>query len=168
MAHIDTRAPRPFTGRDLLVWLFAFFGVIFIVNGLFIYFALTSFRGLETESTYLSGRAYPGEIEAARVQAERNWTVNAEIDRDADGSAAVVMHVQDANGAPVSSLDAVIQLSSPLGTAYDKEIAVVETGAGVYRGAAEDVAAGRWTVTINASSAGERVYRSRSTLIIGE
>ena len=39
MAHTDTSEPRPFTGRDLLIWLGAFFGVMFIANGFFVYFA---------------------------------------------------------------------------------------------------------------------------------
>lgn len=168
MAHTDTSEPRPFTGRDVLIWLGAFFGVMFIVNAFFVYFALSTFPGLETDSAYLSGRAYPGEIEAARAQDERNWAVNAEINRAADGQAAVVLRFNDADGAPVRHLNAVVGLTSLIGTDYDKEIVVVETEAGVYRGTAQNVPAGRWTVTINASSAGERVYRSRSTLMINE
>ena len=168
MAHTDTSEPRPFTGRDLLIWLGAFFGVMFIATGLFVYFALSTFPGLETKSAYEAGRAYPAEIEAARAQDERNWTVNAQIARAADSQATVTLRVKDANGAPVSHLNTVIGLTSLIGTDYDQEVAAVETEAGVYRGTAENIPAGRWTITINASAAGERVYRSRGTIMIGE
>ena len=37
-----TRQGKHFTGRDALLWVVLFFGVIVIVNGIMVWFALTS------------------------------------------------------------------------------------------------------------------------------
>ena len=43
---------RRITGRMVLVGLLTFFGVVFAVNGVFVYFALDSWPGLTTEAAY--------------------------------------------------------------------------------------------------------------------
>ena len=62
---------RRLTGRGVLLWLFAFFGVTFAVNGAFIYFAVSTFPGVEVASSYKAGQEFEGEIAAGRAQAER-------------------------------------------------------------------------------------------------
>jgi len=41
---------KPVTGRRVLIWLVAFFGVVIAVNMAFVYFALNTWPGLTIQS----------------------------------------------------------------------------------------------------------------------
>lgn len=64
------------TGRKVALWLGSFFLIVFAVNGLMTYLALTSWGGLETEGAYRKGLAYNQEIKAAREQELSGWKIN--------------------------------------------------------------------------------------------
>ena len=53
---------RRLTGQGVFLWLFAFFGITFAVNGVFIYFAVSTFPGVEVASSYKAGQEFEGEI----------------------------------------------------------------------------------------------------------
>ena len=46
---------RPLTGKTVLIGFLAFFGLIFAVNGAFVYFALDSWPGLRYDSAAEAG-----------------------------------------------------------------------------------------------------------------
>ena len=52
-------------GKHVLFAMLSFFGVILVVNGVFTYFALSTFTGVSTDDAYRRGRAYNQTIEAA-------------------------------------------------------------------------------------------------------
>ena len=55
-------------GRHVLIGMIAFFGLIFLANGIFLYYALTTFGGGEKGSPYRSGLRYNETLaEAARA-----------------------------------------------------------------------------------------------------
>ena len=56
------------------------------VNGVFTYFALESFGGLETEQAYLKGLDYNRTLEAAAAQRERGWQVELEQEPGSAGA----------------------------------------------------------------------------------
>ena len=76
----DSRPPRVLTGRAVLIWLVAFFAVVFGVNGLMMTLALKTMPGTEVDSSYQAGNAFNAETAAARLQAERNWQVIAHVE----------------------------------------------------------------------------------------
>ena len=49
------RPPRRWTGWTVLFALLGFFGVIFAVNGLMVYEALSTLSGVDTDSAYQAG-----------------------------------------------------------------------------------------------------------------
>ena len=51
MVQSNMKDPKAITGKTVLVWLLAFFGVIFTANAVFIYLALGSFPGVVVESS---------------------------------------------------------------------------------------------------------------------
>ena len=91
MVQSNMKDPKAITGKTVLVWLLAFFGVIFTANAVFIYLALGSFPGVVVESSYEAGQAYNQEIAAAKAQADLNWQVSTEFTRtsSADGKLVV-------------------------------------------------------------------------------
>src|SRR5215472_13466244 len=95
---------RPLTGRTVLVSLLAFFGVVIGVNGVMIALAIGTMPGLESEKPYHAGVNYNAEIETARAQTARHWTMTSHVDRDARGRASVRVEARDADGAVVGGL----------------------------------------------------------------
>ncbi|MEZ5776152.1 MAG: FixH family protein [Hyphomicrobiaceae bacterium] len=61
------------TGRHVLMMLIAFFGVIFAVNGVFLYAAISTFDGTDTSSAYQKGIDYNTTIAESEEQARRGW-----------------------------------------------------------------------------------------------
>ena len=74
MEHVMSPLPKTgLTGRHVLLAMLAFFGVIFAVNGAFLYFALGSHSGVVAVEPYRKGLAYNQAIAAAEAQERRGW-----------------------------------------------------------------------------------------------
>jgi nitrogen fixation protein FixH len=150
----------------VLAALLAFLGIVIGVNGVMIALAIGTMPGLEDEKPYQAGVAYNAEIEAARAQAGRHWTVASHITRDALGRATVRITARDAKGAPVSGLTVALRLLRPTDQRSDHTIALGEREPGAYEGAATGIAAGAWDVEIEAARASERLFRSHNRIIM--
>jgi nitrogen fixation protein FixH len=150
----------------VLAALLAFFGVVIGVNGVMIALAIGTMPGLENEKPYLAGVAYNTEIEAARAQAGRNWTVASHIARNALGRATVRVTARGADGAPVDGLAVAVRLLRPADQRGDRSIALAERGPGTYEGEATGVGAGAWDVEIEAARGSERLFRSRNRIVM--
>ena len=92
---------RPITGRFVLIATIAFFAVVISVNIVMMRLAITTLPGTEVDSAYSASLAYQREIDAARQQNERDWQVQAHIDRRPDGSAVIALEARDHAGAPL-------------------------------------------------------------------
>src|SRR3974377_133189 len=97
-------APKPLTGRFVLLTLLSFFGVVFAVNFVMMKLAIDTLPGTEVDSTYSASLGFGKEIAAARDQDARNWHVDAHIHRGADGGATLQVEARDTRGAPISGL----------------------------------------------------------------
>ncbi len=166
MARENGMAAQPLSSRTVLAALLAFFGIVIGVNGVMIALAIGTMPGFENEKPYQAGLAYNAEIEAARAQAGRHWTVVSHVTRDALGRATVIVGAHDADGAAVTGLTVAVQLLRPTDQRGDHTIALDEPGPGTYEGAAAGVAAGAWDVEIEAARASERLFRSRNRIIL--
>lgn len=153
-------------GGHVLTMMLIFFGIIFAANAVMIWLALGTFRGTEVASSYRAGRAFPAQIAAARAQAERNWTVDAHVERQPDGHASVRFVPRDAANAPLTGLDVTVKLQRPADSQFDRMVTLRERTPGTYVGGAEDVAAGQWTVVFEASRNGEQLFRSRNRVLM--
>ena len=87
----DERRSRELTGRTVLFCLVAFFAVVAGVNAVMMTAAMTTFGGVETNSSYQAGLLFAREEEAAEAQQMRHWRVNAILRPDAGGK----MHMRD-------------------------------------------------------------------------
>ncbi|MFW5680782.1 MAG: FixH family protein, partial [Pseudomonadota bacterium] len=55
-------------------WAFvAFFGVVFLVNGVMVYFAVTTFAGVERRDAFKRAQSYNEVLAEARAQAALGW-----------------------------------------------------------------------------------------------
>jgi nitrogen fixation protein FixH len=164
--HDDLDGSWILTGRTVLWWLLAFFGVVIGVNTVMMAFAIGTMPGLETEKPYQAGIGYNAEIAAARVQASRNWKVISHIYRDTNGRAFVKVEARDRNGAPLTRLAVTVRFARPADQRADRIVSLAEHESGDYVGQATDVAPGVWDVELDAERGTERVFRSRNRITL--
>jgi nitrogen fixation protein FixH len=160
----DRCGGRPITGRVVLLSLIAFFAIISLANGIMIRFAVTTFGGVETSSSYQAGLKFSRENAAVRAQDALHWQVNASAHASA-GRTVVTVTARDASGGPISGLTATAVLSHPLDRRADETITLGEESAGNFRGTTVALS-GQRDLVIEFSRNGERLFRSRNRIVL--
>ncbi|OYY30812.1 MAG: hypothetical protein B7Y65_00330 [Azorhizobium sp. 35-67-15] len=154
------KPPRELTGRMVLFIILAFFGVVVGVNVVMARFAVSTFGGVETESSYKAGLAFRSEEEAAAQQTTRGW--NVEADMTSQGlERHIVLIVRDAAGKPLSGLEVTGRLFHPTDARGDVILALAGLGNGRYTGAVT-AHAGQWDLMLDLAQGGQRLFRSKN------
>lgn len=145
-----------FTGWHALAILCAFFALMFAVNGVFVYFAVTTFTGVETVDAYRKGLAYNETLsDARRLQGfELSGTLSQADDR-------LVVEVLHKDGKPVSGLKLDGKVGRPSTDTFDRKVAFEEIKAGRYRTEKLGLPQGNWIVAIEGVDANSRAPRLR-------
>ena len=139
------------TGWHVLLIFIAFFGVMFVVNGIFLYSAVTSFPGEDVEKSYLQGIDYNSTLAARSAQAQRGWTAEIGL----QGNDFVVL-LNDAAGEPVSPEHVTGLLRHPTDAGLDIDLEFTRAGQGVFATARPaEVSAGRWALLVEARDQAE-------------
>ena len=159
------KCPRPVTGRMVLICLIAFFGVVSLVNAIMIRFAVTTFGGVETSSSYKAGQMFEQEVARAERQDAQHWKIGGTLVRDTSGEAVLAISARDEKGAPLSGLTAKARLAHPADERLDHTIALARIGSGEFKGEA-DAAPGQWELIVDLYKGDDRVFRSRSKVIL--
>jgi nitrogen fixation protein FixH len=157
---------RPITGRFVLIAVVAFFAVVIGVNMVMMRLAIATLPGTEVDSAYSASLAYQKEIQAAHRQNERDWRVDAHIERQPGGTARLSLDARAQDGAPLAGLSVFARLERPIDRRADQVFEMTEDGGGSYRGAAQGVAAGQWDLVIEADRNGQRLFLSRNRVIL--
>ena len=157
--------PREITGRIVLICLVAFFAVVIGVNFVLVRAAISTFGGLETESSYRAGLAFGGEIAAAQAQEARHWQIAAKLLSANEGMTAVEINALDAAGRPLTGLNAAVRLAHPTDRRLDHALDMRENAPGQFHGTATP-AMGEWDLVIELSRGEDRLFRSRSRVSV--
>ncbi len=159
-------APRPLTGRRVLVMIIGFFGVVFAVNGVMMKLAIQTLPGTDVDSAYNASLAYEGEIVAARDQDARSWKVDAQIQRAVGGGTELRVEVRDNGGAPMSGLKFQGRFERPTDRRADQPVVLAEIGNGIYFGSTASIAPGQWDLVLEGDAAGRRMYLSKNRVVL--
>jgi len=159
------RQPRELTGWMVLYLMVAFFAVVIGVNAFMAHEALSTFGGVETDSSYKAGQMFERDVAMAKAQDAQHWQVDAKVTAAADRGALLDIVARDASGAPLAGMTATALFARPTDQRLDRAVAVTETGAGHFRGTA-DIAAGQWDLIIELSRQGDRLFRSKNRVVI--
>lgn len=159
-------APRPITGRFVLIAVVSFFTVVIGVNVVMMRLAIATLPGTEVDSAYSASLAYQKEIQAAHQQDKRDWKVDAHVERQADGIARLNVVARAQDGAPLAGLSVSGRLERPTDRRADQAFEMTEESGGSYRGTAHDVSAGQWDLVIEADRHGNRLFLSRNRVVL--
>jgi len=156
---------RELKGWMVLVFMIAFFAVIFGVNAFMAHEAISTFGGVETDSAYQAGQIFERDVELARAQDAQHWRVDAKVTAAAGGTALLDIRTSDASGAPLAGLTATAMFERPTDRRLDRSMTVGETATGRFHGSAV-VPAGQWDLIIELSRGAERKFRSKNRVVI--
>lgn len=157
---------RGLRGSHVLLIAIGFFLTIFLVNGIMVYDALTTFGGLETTDAYRKGLAYNQRIAEGQAQEQRGWRDKLAYVPDVR---RVRIDLTDPTGAGVPGLVISGEIGRPATDRFDRKLNFTQIGPRTYEADAAGLEPGWWTIDIEArksSSAGEVVYEARERLWI--
>jgi nitrogen fixation protein FixH len=161
LAHSTTLRPgAPLTGTKVLLIALGFFGVVFAVNGLMAYDALSTFRGEVVAHPYQDGLAYNSQIAAAQAQAQRGWKVDVQLT-----PAGPRATFRDAGGRPLDGLVVTGRWAAPADVTRDRKFAMREDGPGIYVAQGE-APAGAWDLELEAKRGDAILFRSRNRVTL--
>ena len=158
------RQPRELTGRAVLICLVAFFAVVAGVNAIMVRAAVSTFGGVETQSSYRAGLLFAKEIAASQAQDARDWRVQASVTRAGDRQ-RIEIAVRDAAGRPLTGLSASVALAHPTDRRADRRVNATEVSPGRFAGTV-DAIEGQRDLAIEFMRGEERVFRSKSRIIL--
>ncbi len=133
------------TGWHVLVALLTFFGVMITANMIFLYFAVTTFTGLETADAYRKGVAYNARLEEARQFEKLGWQGKIS---EKDGRLEVTLLSQE--GTPIRGVRIEGKVGRPATDRFDRAVVFGDAGTGRYLSEKINLAPGHWIVAIEA------------------
>jgi len=149
----------------VLLCVVAFFGIVLLANGILVREAISTFGGLETESSYKAGLAFGREIAASEAQEKRHWNVTTKVGAITDGQLRIEITALDAGGRPLNRIEAVARLAHPTDRRLDHTLDMPAAGSGRFVG--QTVAtAGQWDLIVDLLRDDERMFRSRERIVL--
>ena len=143
---------RPLTGRGVLLWLGAFFGLIFVTNAFFITVAIRSFSGEDEQKPYLQGVEYNDTLARRAAQEKLGWKASVSATRLASGPVRIAVGLVQADGHPAQGAVLSGELRHPSNENRDHPLALKEIAPGRYQADLPGVGAGFWDVVVNSSA----------------
>jgi nitrogen fixation protein FixH len=152
-------------GRHVLLALMAFFGLMFLANGIFVYYAVATFSGGDTSKPYQKGLDYNRTIEADEKQAALGWRTDLAYEA---GTGRLIVKFLDSASTPVAGLKLTAKFSRPATDKDDRHFLFKETAPGVYIADAV-IPPGLWVVSLASHQAkGGAAYRLKRRLLVTE
>lgn len=160
-----TRRSGGLTGLHVLAIFIGFFLVVFVVNGVMVYKAESTFGGLDTDDAYRKGLAYNERIASADAQAALGWRDRVDYVPE---TRRLRVSLTDKAGAGIAGLDVSAQIQRATTNRFDNEVVLEQTGPSTYEADLAELDPGWWTVELSARRGKETaaVYEARRRLWI--
>ncbi|RWH47389.1 FixH family protein [Mesorhizobium sp.] len=164
----DTRKPREFTGRHMLVSILAFFAVVIGVNLTMATLARRSWTGLVVENTYVASQQFNERAREGRAQAALGWKGKLTI-----ASGEVRYSLADAQGNPVPLHGVKVLFRHPAYETEDEALTLAAAPGGAASKTGEFAARhtprdGVWIVEIDADAGLTLPFRDVRRLMISK
>jgi nitrogen fixation protein FixH len=144
--------PKTFrlNGWHVLLMMCIFFGFMFVVNGIFLWAALSSFPGEDQQKSYLQGIHYNDTINARRVQEEQGWAAQIGLTPTVSGDRLVV-RLLDRNGSPLAVENVEAQVRRTVTGAADIPVELQRSTGSDYFADISLLGKGVWEVRVHVS-----------------
>ena len=152
---------KPLTGRGVLLWLGAFFGLIFVTNTIFITVAVKTFRGEDEQQPYLQGVQYNRTLANRAQQASLGWRATVDGQRSPDGETKIQISLRGRDGVVQTGVRLAGELRHPADENRDRALKFSEVAPGLFV-ARVKAEAGNWDVVV--SNQGEVPFEARRRL----
>lgn len=133
-----------FTGWHALAWLIGLFSLMFAVNGIFLYHAITSYPGEDMPKSYVQGLNYNTVLSERKSQSELQWTAQLGIDRQ-----ELVLRIIDKDGNPIGGRKVEVLMRRPATTASDTTILMQPNDNSEYRTNVGGLENGEWEAVVS-------------------
>ena len=168
MIQADTNLDLERPGKELKGWhvlliMLGFFGVMFAVNGVFLFHAITSFPGEDIKKSYVQGLTYNATLAERAAQADLGWRAEAGVQDN-----QLIVRLRDSEGQPLSNQLVIGELRR-LATHQDDQVLTFQPKLnGEYAIEIEPLATGQWLLRVSVlDEAGEEVvFRVEKTLLM--
>lgn len=140
---------KKLTGLHVLLILLGFFGVIFAVNGYFIYMANKTNSG-EIGHAYIEGLKFNETLDARAKQSALGWSMELGFQRGAGGDALFVATLKDRDGKPVTGAIMNGKVARLVESKDDKTLSFKEVEPGKYSAHLDALEPGKWDFSANA------------------
>lgn len=148
---------REFKGWHMLVITVSAFAVIIAVNVVMAWQAISTFPGLEAQSSYLASQDFDAEVAAQRAL---GWRLEPSYDSE---SGALRLVFSDRDGHPVTVQDLNVLVGRPTEARDDRTPAFQLGADGAYQ-AFEDLGRGKWMIRVEAHAADGTLFHQRLDL----
>lgn len=159
---------RKITGWHVLAGFIVFFGIVFAVNGIMVWRALTTFDGVETAGAYQKGRAYNHLLDRMDEQRELGWS--AELTTESLPGPAhrtrLGVSFADSEGRPLQDLEVEAIFWRPVAAGADREAKLDETGPGQYEATFDLAHPGNWIVRVAAIAPGGETFVTENRVVL--
>ncbi len=142
---------------------FGFFGVVFLVNGVMLYLAISSFNGMAIDGAYQRGLAYNDTLDRIEAQRQLGWQVGFDQAALTDGIVRVTF--KDKAGRPISGADCVLEVRRPTHAWDDQTLVMREVAPGVYEATPDLPQEGDWVFQVELDAI-EPAYRAETRVFV--
>lgn len=130
-------------GKTVLLSFIGFFGLIIVVNAIFIYTALHSNTGVVTEESYEKGLAYDDVLKRAETQPKLVETMSYK-------AGTLEWNIRDSHGNPIKNAAVQAKFIRPVQDGFDFEVSLKHISGGRYAAAVKFPLEGMWTAKLDA------------------
>ena len=142
---------KKFTGKHFLISILCFFGVIFGMNFVFIYYATNTWTGLSKENAYVDGLNYNQTLEAAQTQLKLGWRSTLDLAVNG-GQHKLSFSLKTEDAQSLGSFIVTAVIGRPTLKSYDQTIVLAESKLGLYQANIDLPLKGQWHVSLKAVS----------------
>jgi nitrogen fixation protein FixH len=144
---MTTRTKQPYWIPGLFVGIML---AIVAVNGVMVYFATSTFPGLDSDKAYVNGLAYNETLKEAAASEALGWRTNTSLTTDR----RLILDLGDQSGAPLSGLNLAGAMVRPATTSLDHKLSFAADPAkpGRYIADIAFPAEGLWEIRVAATA----------------
>lgn len=163
MTNASATSGKELKGWHVLLIMLGFFGVMFAVNGVFLYHAITSFPGEDVKKSYVQGLNYNDTLAARAAQAELGWSAEAGLQDE-----TLVFRLRDAEGVALSNYVVIGEIRRSATQDADQAIIYSARPNGEYVADAGALASGQWLLRINVMDPGAEtvLFQVTKTILV--